>query len=157
MASLVCPNETELAVLTQKPAKTLSEIEAAAHRLRGMGAARVLVTLGERGILLVTEKDGEDHVLLTPSSTVEKVVDTSGAGDCFIGSLAAYLSNGVSEGRTASSGSELGKDRDVKHSKVLTLVAVILDGFTPSSIQCLRISLNQRREGRNANLVSLQT
>ncbi|TFJ86194.1 hypothetical protein NSK_002402 [Nannochloropsis salina CCMP1776] len=107
LASLVCPNETELAVLTQKPAKTLSEIEAAAHRLRGMGAARVLVTLGERGTLLVTEKDGEDHVLLTPSSTVEKVVDTSGAGDCFIGSLAAYLSSGMALPQAVSSACEL--------------------------------------------------
>lgn len=94
-ASLVCPNETELAILTQLPVGTIPEVQAAAHRLREMGAASVLVTLGAQGALLMTAENAAQGGQLIPSKRVERVVDTSGAGDCYIGSLAAFLSRGV--------------------------------------------------------------
>lgn len=99
LASIVCPNETELSVLTgHRPVGTDAEILAAAQRLHAQAAEGeeegeedtvVLVTLGPRGALLV---DGAAHREGTwvKCPTVERVVDTSGAGDCLLGSLAAY-------------------------------------------------------------------
>lgn len=96
LASLVCPNETELALLTHLPVDTLPQIQAAAHKLREMGAATVLVTLGAQGALLLTaENDAKEGGMMIPCPKVAKVVDTSGAGDCFLGCLAAYISRGV--------------------------------------------------------------
>jgi ribokinase len=93
----VCPNETELSLLTGGlPVDTEAEIGAAARRLLEMAGEEtaVLVTLGAKGALLLDGKEHRDGVLL-PCPAVERVVDTSGAGDCFLGSLAAYLSRGV--------------------------------------------------------------
>ena len=96
LASIICPNETELEILTGLPVQTLDEICTAATRLQDMGANTVLVTLGSRGALLLLPKDktlatgGEKGMLIACPST-DVVVDTSGAGDCFIGSLAAYV------------------------------------------------------------------
>lgn len=53
----------------------------------------ILVTLGGKGALLVSN-DNEEGILI-PCPRVPRVVDTSGAGDCFIGSLAAYLSRNI--------------------------------------------------------------
>ena len=101
LAFIVCPNETELSVLTgHHPVGTDAEILAAAQRLHAQAAEEegedtvVLVTLGPRGALLV---DGTAHREGTwvECPTVERVVDTSGAGDCLLGSLAAYWGRGV--------------------------------------------------------------
>lgn len=60
-----------------------------------MGVASVLVTLGAQGALLLTAENDAEGGQLIPATKVAKVVDTSGAGDCYIGSLAAFLSRGV--------------------------------------------------------------
>ncbi len=98
LASILCPNETELSVLTGGlPVGTDAEVVAAARRLlemAGGGETAIVVTLGARGALLL---DDEEHRKGTwiPCPAVARVVDTSGAGDCFLGSLAAYLSRAV--------------------------------------------------------------
>ena len=48
------PNETELALLSGRPVRTVAEIEAAARSLIAKGIGTVIVTMGERGALLVT-------------------------------------------------------------------------------------------------------
>ncbi len=79
------PNETELALLSGRPVGTLAEIEAAARSLIAKGIGTVIVTMGERGALLVTPTE------TTPIEPVRvKPVDTTGAGDAFIGSFARY-------------------------------------------------------------------
>jgi ribokinase len=83
------PNETELEMLTGMPMDSLAEVEAAARALTYLGTRSVIVTLGERGVLLL--EDGKDmHI---PAYAVE-ALDTSGAGDAFIGSLAVFLAEG---------------------------------------------------------------
>jgi ribokinase len=52
----------------------------------------VVLTLGERGAVLA----GAEAARHYPASKVE-TVDTSGAGDAFIGSFAAFLGEGVAE------------------------------------------------------------
>jgi ribokinase len=84
------PNETELAHIAGGDISTLEGTERAARRLLQRGAKTVIVTLAERGALLVTPEIIEQ----IPSVSV-KAVDTSGAGDAFIGSFAVLLAEGM--------------------------------------------------------------
>ncbi len=89
LSDVFCPNETETALLTGRPVGTLQEAEAAARLLLERGAKAVILTLGERGCLLVA--GGRARHL--PSVEV-KAVDSTGAGDAFVGSLAFFLALG---------------------------------------------------------------
>ncbi len=88
LTDLCIPNETELAALTGHPTDTLADVETAAHLLHGRGPGAVLVTLGARGALLV-----DDRATHVPAVPVQ-AVDSSGAGDAFIGTLAVLLAEG---------------------------------------------------------------
>lgn len=89
LSDIFCPNESETELLTDMPVGTLEEAEKAARILIERGAGTVILTLGERGSLLVTENAAE-HV---PVESV-KAVDTTGAGDAFLGSLAFFMASG---------------------------------------------------------------
>jgi ribokinase len=88
--SFFVPNETELAILTGMPVVTEAQIAAAARSLIDKGVGTVVVTLGARGALLATA---------TEIGTIEPVpvtpVDTTGAGDAFVGSFARYFAGGL--------------------------------------------------------------
>jgi ribokinase len=90
LTDICAPNETETELLTGLPARTAAEAEAAARALRTRGPAVVILTLGERGALVV-DGDSVEHV---PALRVA-AVDPTGAGDAFIGSLAVYLGEGL--------------------------------------------------------------
>ncbi|WP_226344101.1 ribokinase [Agilicoccus flavus] len=77
------PNESELGLLTGLPVDTPEQVRAAARSLLDRGLDAVLVTLGSAGVLRV-DADGEEVV---PGHAVE-AVDTTGAGDAFIGAFA---------------------------------------------------------------------
>jgi ribokinase len=87
--AFLTPNRGELSLLTGMPTDSLAEIEAASQNLRDGGIRAVITTLGHDGALLVTT-DGVMHV---PSMPVA-AVDTTGAGDAFIGSFAHFLAGG---------------------------------------------------------------
>ncbi|MBX3016060.1 MAG: ribokinase, partial [Caldilineaceae bacterium] len=91
LSDIFCPNESETELLTGQPVATLAEAEAAAQLFLARGARQVILTLGERGSLLVTESS-TTHV---PASAVQ-AIDTTGAGDAFCGSLAYFLAAGQS-------------------------------------------------------------
>jgi ribokinase len=84
--SFFAPNETELQTLTGLPTGSLEEVKAAARTLLAKGLPKIIVTLGEKGCLLLTA-EGET---LVPGFRVASM-DTTGAGDAFIGCFAVYL------------------------------------------------------------------
>ena len=90
-ASFFIPNETELAILTGMPVETQAQIASAAKSLVAQGVGTVIVTMGARGALLVTKTQVE---LIAPIHV--KAVDTTGAGDAFVGSFARYFAAGES-------------------------------------------------------------
>ncbi|KRL93578.1 ribokinase [Levilactobacillus hammesii] len=83
------PNETELATLTGLPTTSMDEISRAAQRLVDMGVKNVLVTIGSRGVLWVSASTSQ----LIDAVKVD-AVDTTGAGDSFIGSFSHYFAQG---------------------------------------------------------------
>ncbi len=84
--SFFAPNETELQTLTGLPTGSLEEVKAAARTLLAKGLPKIIVTLGEKGCLLLTA-EGET---LVPGFRVASM-DTTGAGDAFIGCFAVYF------------------------------------------------------------------
>jgi len=80
------PNETEIELLTGLPVHDLIQAEAAAKALLLREAGTVILTLGDQGALIVSQNES-CHM---PAVSVQ-AVDTTGAGDAFIGSLAVFL------------------------------------------------------------------
>jgi ribokinase len=91
-ADYFIPNETEAELITGLPVQTIDQAAACAAALLEKGFRRVLITLGSRGSLLA---DASGHVHIEPFPVT--AVDTTGAGDAFIGSLAVFLAEGVPE------------------------------------------------------------
>jgi ribokinase len=83
---ILVPNESELSLLTGRPVTDVGSAEAAARELLAQGAGLVIVTRGENGVLAIAP----DLRLSLPAFKVE-VVDTTAAGDAFIGGLALAL------------------------------------------------------------------
>ncbi len=91
-ADYFIPNESEAETISGKPVKTVEDATACARHLLDQGFARVILTLGERGALLATREAME----LIPAFPVT-TVDSTGAGDAFIGSFAVFLAEGLPE------------------------------------------------------------
>ena len=87
-ADYLLPNETELNLLTGVPVTDAASTVQAAKVLLKRGAKNVIVTLGEKGALVVTG----NQVTKVDAFKVE-VVDTTAAGDAFIGGFASALLN----------------------------------------------------------------
>jgi len=113
LSDIFVPNETELATIAGWGVKSITDAERANERvLRGMalgalGSAPryVLVTLGENGSLLSRKNPttGAIEHFFQPLETRVKAVDTTGAGDCFIGALAFFLARQMTPEMTCDS------------------------------------------------------
>jgi ribokinase len=96
-ADYFIPNETEAELIGGQPVHTVEEAVACANALLRKGFRKVVLTLGARGSLLA-DKTGAVHV--APYAVT--AVDSTGAGDAFIGSLAVFLAEGVAERQAVS-------------------------------------------------------
>ena len=85
-ADFIIPNETELSLLTGLPVSDINSTEQAARKLLDQGAQNVIVTLGSKGALIVTPTQ-----VTQVDTYVVEVVDTTAAGDAFIGGFATAL------------------------------------------------------------------
>ncbi len=90
LSDFFCPNETEAALMAGIPVDSLADAEKAANVFLKRGARAVIMTLGGNGSLLVTPEE-TTHV---PTEKVQ-AVDTTGAGDAFIGSVAYFVAAGL--------------------------------------------------------------
>ncbi|POF42309.1 ribokinase [Pseudomonas laurylsulfativorans] len=86
------PNESEASALSGVSVDSLESAQAAATRLIALGAGKVIITLGAQGSLFA---DGQrfEHF----PAPVVKAVDTTAAGDTFVGGFAAALAAGKDE------------------------------------------------------------
>jgi ribokinase len=92
LVDILIVNETELAVYAGVPVMVddLDAVAGAARRLISRPGQTVVVTLGKAGALAV---DADAHKIVVGRPA--RVVDTTGAGDCFCGVLAARLAEGT--------------------------------------------------------------
>ncbi|MCW4387701.1 ribokinase [Limosilactobacillus oris] len=83
---VIAPNETECALLTGIELTDEGSMLKSADYFRERGVKHLLITLGDRGVFYSTP---DDHGLV-PAFKV-KAVDTTAAGDTFIGALCSQL------------------------------------------------------------------
>ncbi|MBQ3442734.1 MAG: ribokinase [Selenomonadaceae bacterium] len=81
------PNETELGILTDMPVGSREEIKSAAQSLLSKGLKNITVTMGSQGALWLA--DGAEEFI--PARKVQ-AVDSTGAGDSFIGCFVEHYS-----------------------------------------------------------------
>jgi ribokinase len=91
-ADVAVVNEIELGQVAGsnlRESSGLKTIVAACQALRAKGPRAVIATLGPRGAVVVTPE-----TVATLPGLKARVVDTTGAGDCFVGALAARMAAG---------------------------------------------------------------
>jgi ribokinase len=92
VADYFIPNESEAETITGMAVHSVDEAKKCAAGLLQKGFGNVILTLGNRGSLLAKK---ESSNLFAPFKV--SPVDTTGAGDAFIGSLAVFLAEGLPE------------------------------------------------------------
>ena len=91
-ADYFVPNETEAEMITGLPVHSIDDAKKCAAALLKLGFSKVILTLGSRGSLLASAQGAE---LMPPFQVTP--VDTTGAGDAFIGSFSVFLAEGLPE------------------------------------------------------------
>jgi ribokinase len=86
------PNESEAETVTGIAVRSLDDARGCAEKLTRDGIRRVIITLGSKGSFLAGRELSE-HVSAFPVRSI----DSTGAGDAFIGSFAVFLAEGVPE------------------------------------------------------------
>jgi len=86
------PNESEAETITGQPVKNIADAKKCAEKLVAAGIRRVIITLGANGSFLAGRDDSQHIGPFAVNS-----VDSSGAGDAFIGSFAVFLAEEVPE------------------------------------------------------------
>ncbi|MBB3944504.1 ribokinase [Rhizobium skierniewicense] len=92
LCDFIVPNETEAAALVGHPLDTLEDARRAGDVLLSRGVGIALITLGARGVLF----HAQDQSVHVPAVNCGPAIDTTGAGDAFVGGFAAALSRGSS-------------------------------------------------------------
>jgi ribokinase len=91
LVDIIIPNETETSLLTGLPVENDAQTRIAAAELRGLGVGTIILTLGARGALLANQQETKlfSAFNITP-------VDTTAAGDAFVGGFGVALAEDLS-------------------------------------------------------------
>ena len=119
LIDVLTPNQVEAKVLTGRSPDAVIEPEQLARELIRSGVKQVVVTLGERGALIVTTSSSTYFPAVAMSA-----VDTTGAGDAFNAGLATALASGAS------------LEAAVQFAVVTGGLAVTKEGVIPSLPSC---------------------
>ncbi|WP_312363972.1 ribokinase [Ensifer sp.] len=91
LCDYIVPNETEAAALVGFELATADDARRAGDALLKKGACTALITLGARGVLL----HNASQSVVIPAMASGPVIDTTGAGDAFVGGFSAALAQGL--------------------------------------------------------------
>jgi ribokinase len=86
------PNESEAETIAGIAVRTVEDAKECAEKLLASGIRRVIITLGPKGSLLAGRGVSEHMPPFAVTS-----IDSTGAGDAFIGSFAVFLAEGLQE------------------------------------------------------------
>lgn len=89
LADYLCMNESECQALAGISPDTPERCQQAIGHFLQLGTGCVILTLGGEGVVYACRQD-PTHIVRVPALSVE-VVDTTGAGDAFVGALSFYL------------------------------------------------------------------
>ncbi|XP_063828864.1 ribokinase-like [Ostrinia nubilalis] len=84
--SILCVNELEASMLTNLDVSVENAVDAL-NKLLSAGCKLVIITLGEKGAVYASKEEPPTHVFCESVPSV----DTTGAGDAFVGALATFL------------------------------------------------------------------
>ncbi|MCL2665315.1 MAG: ribokinase [Defluviitaleaceae bacterium] len=90
MVDVVKPNETESEFYTGIKTSTKEEAAKAVAFFKGLGVETAIVTLGEKGSVYNDFLSGE--IFYQDAFEINSIIDTTAAGDCFMGAVAVMLS-----------------------------------------------------------------
>ncbi|MVA56575.1 ribokinase [Agrobacterium vitis] len=90
LCDYIIPNETEAAALVGFSLDTIDDGKRAGDVLLQRGVGTAIITLGSRGVLF----HNPDCSVAVPAIAAGPVIDTTGAGDAFVGGFAAALADG---------------------------------------------------------------
>lgn len=110
VTDLVCPNETEAAILTDIKITDYDSMQAAAHEFFKMGIKHVIITVGERGAFYA---DASESYFVNAYKV--HAIDTTAAGDTFIGALCSQLKPDFSNMHQAIQFANLASSITVQH------------------------------------------
>lgn len=130
LIDVLTPNHVEAKVLTGRTPDAVIEPEQLARELIRSGVKQVVMTLGERGALIVTPSSSI-YVPAVPMSAV----DTTGAGDAFNAGLATALASGA------------GLEAAVQFAVITGGLAVTKEGVIPSLPSCDEVGDFYRKNG----------
>ncbi len=84
----------DLALMNEEEAEYFagtSDVTEGARAILAAGPRYAIVKLGSKGSVLVyRDSDGEEHIIECDAWKLENAIDPTGAGDCYLGALAAY-------------------------------------------------------------------
>ena len=87
----VIPNEGEALTIANLKGWPTDSLDSIAMAFKASGARNVIITLGSDGVLLVSD----DETVRIPAVPARQVVDTTGAGDSFVGAFAHAIAHGI--------------------------------------------------------------
>lgn len=84
------PNESEARTIAEHKGWQVDSLESIALAFRGLGTRNVIITLGGDGVLYASGQE----MITVASLPASQVVDTTGAGDSFVGAFAVAIGKG---------------------------------------------------------------